>query len=173
MTYSEDDLNLLATVPQLMGSAIASASASGLFGTGKELLANANAFIDGLRSYPDNDLIKQLLPDPKVDRAKAVEKMKKTRDWAMARLKAKGIDNAEKLRAQTLEDTRAAAAILAVKASAKEAEDYRQWALSIAEKVANAASEGGFLGFGGERVTAAEKSLIDDIRKALGANAAA
>ena len=110
MAYTEDDLNLLATVPQLIGSAIASASGSGLFGTGKELFANANAILDGLKSYPGNALIKQLLPDPSEDRAAAVEKMKKTRDWAMARLKSKGIDNAEKLRAQTLEDTRAAAA---------------------------------------------------------------
>jgi hypothetical protein len=172
MAYSEDDLNLLATVPQLIGSAVASAAGSGLFGTGKELFANANAILDGLKSYPGNALIKQLLPDPKEDRAAAVEKMKKTRDWAMARLKSKGIDNAEKLRAQTLEDVRSAAALLATKASATEAEEYRQWALSIAEKVANAATEGGFLGFGGERVTASEKSLIDDIRKALGANAA-
>jgi hypothetical protein len=58
------------------------------------------------------------------------------------------------------------------KASAAEAEEYRQWAMSVAEKVANAATEGGFLGFGGERVTAAEKSLIDDIRKSLGVTAA-
>jgi len=134
MAYTEDDLNLLSTVPQLIGSSVASAAGSGLFGTGKELFANANAILDGLKS--------------------------------------KGIDNAEKLRAQTLEDARAAAAILAAKATASEAEEYRQWALSIAEKVANAATEGGFLGFGGERITPAEKSLIDDIRKALGANAA-
>lgn len=173
MAYTEDDLNLLSTVPQLIGSAVASASGSGLFGTGKELFANANAILDGLKSYPGNALIKQLLPDPKVDRAAAVEKMKKTRDWAMARLKAKGIDTAEKLKAQTLEDTRAAAAILAAKSTASEAEEYRQWALSIAEKVANAASEGGFLGFGGVQVTPAEKSLIDDVRKALGSSAVA
>ena len=99
--------------------------------------------------------------------------MKKTRDWAMAGLKAKGIDNAEKLGAQTPEDACAAAAILAAKAAASEAEEYRQWSFSIAEKVANAATEGGFLGFGGERITPAEKSLIDDIRRALWASAAA
>ena len=168
MAYTEDDLNLLSTVPQLIGSA----AGSGLFGTGKELFANANAILDGLKSYPGNALIKQLLPDPKEDRAAAVEKMRKTRDWAMARLKAKGIDNAEKLRAQTLEDARAAASILGAKASAAEAEEYRQWTLSIAEKVANAATEGGFLGLGGVQVTPAEKSLILDIRKALGASAA-
>lgn len=171
--YTEGDLNLLSTVPQLIGSAVASAAGSGLFGTGKELFANANAILDGLKSYPGNALIKQLLPDPKEDRAAAVEKMRKTRDWAMARLKAKGIDNAEKLRAQTLEDARAAASILAARATASEAEEYRQLALSIAERVATAATEGGFLGFGGERVSPAEKSMIDDIRKALGSSAVA
>ena len=52
MAYTEDDLNLLSTVPQLIGSAVASAAGSGLFGTGKELFANANAILDGLKSYP-------------------------------------------------------------------------------------------------------------------------
>ena len=41
--------------------------------------------------------------------------------------------------------------------------------MSVAEKVAKASSEGGFLGFGGEQVTAAEKQLIEEVRKALGA----
>jgi hypothetical protein len=38
MAYTEDDLNLLSTVPQLIGLTVASASGSGLFGTGKERL---------------------------------------------------------------------------------------------------------------------------------------
>ena len=99
--------------------------------------------------------------------------MKKTRDWTMARLKAKGVDNAEKLRALVIDDTRAAAAVLANKASPSEAAEYKQWALSIAEKVASAATEGGFLGFGGERVSAAEKALIAEVRTALGVAATA
>lgn len=173
MAYTEDDLNLLASVPQLIGSAIAAAAGSGLFGTGKELFANVNAVLDGLKSYPGNALIRQLLPDAAGDRGAAVEKMKKTRDWTMARLKAKGVDNAEKLRTLVLDDTRAAAALLASKASPGEAAEYKQWALSVAEKVATAATEGGFLGFGGERVSAAEKALIADIREALGVAATA
>ncbi|QIG50374.1 hypothetical protein G5V57_23175 [Nordella sp. HKS 07] len=173
MAYTEDDLNLLASVPQLIGSAIAASAGSGLFGTGKELFANANAVLDGLKSYPGNPLIKQLLPDPAGDRAAAVEKMKRTRDWTTARLRAKGVDNGEKLRALVIEDARAAAAVLASKASPSEAAEYKQWALSIAEKVASAATEGGFLGFGGERVSAAEKALIADVRNALGVAATA
>jgi hypothetical protein len=38
----------------------------------------------------------------------------------------------------------------------------------IAEKVAEASTEGGFLGFGGIRVTDAEKASIVEVAKALG-----
>lgn len=168
MAYSDDELMLLAYVPQMIGSTVASASSSGFFGTGKELFASASSLLDGATAYPDNALIRQLVPDPKLDRNKAMEQAKKTRDWALARIKESGIDSAEKLKAHALEETRAAAALLALKSTPAEAEEYKQWAMSVAEKVANAATEGGFLGFGGERVTAEEKAAIDDVRKALG-----
>ncbi len=168
MAYTEDELNLLACVPQMIGTAIASASSSGLFGTGKELFASASSLVEGVKSYPNNSLIRQIVPDPTGDRAKAMERARKSRDWVTARMKAKGVNSAEGLRALMLEDTRAASTLLAAKASPAEASEYRQWALSLAEKVANASSEGGFLGFGGERVTAAEKALIDQVKSALG-----
>lgn len=168
MTFTEDELNLLASVPQLIGTAMAAASGSGLFGTGKEAFANASAVLEGLKSYPDNALIRELLPDPAADRKAAVEKMSRTRDWASARLKANGVNSAETLTQQMLADARAAAALLDAKASPAEAEDYRAWTMAIAEKVANAATEGGFLGFGGERLSAPEKALLAQIREALG-----
>lgn len=171
MSYTEDELNLLASVPQLIGSAVAAAAGSGLIGTGKEAFANATAVLDGIKSYPGNALIASLLPDPAGDRKAAMEKMAGSRDWAMARLKANGVDSAVKLTAQMLADTRQAAQILDGKATAAEAREYREWAMSVAERVANAATEGGFLGFGGERLSAAEKALIGEIRVALGGGA--
>jgi hypothetical protein len=39
----------------------------------------------------------------------------------------------------------------------------------VAEKVAEASTEGGFLGFGGVRVTDAEKASIAEVAQALGA----
>ena len=58
--------------------------------------------------------------------------------------------------------------LLATKATPQEAGEYRQWALSVAENVAQAASEGSFLGFGGQQVSEPEKQLINKIRVALG-----
>jgi len=42
---------------------------------------------------------------------------------------------------------------------------------SISQKVAEASSEGGFLGIGGVQVSDAEKATLGDIAKALGTSA--
>jgi hypothetical protein len=168
MTYTDDELLFLAYVPQMIGIAVASASSSGILGTGKELFASTSSLLEGARTYPHNSLIRKLVPDSASDRAQAVEWMKKSRDWATARMREKGVSSVENLRTLLVEDCRAASALLALKASPTEATEYKKWALSVAEKVASASSEGGFLGIGGERITAAEEALIDQVKSALG-----
>ena len=49
-----------------------------------------------------------------------------------------------------------------------EAAAFKVWLTHIAEKVAEASSEGGFLGLGGITVTDAEKATIAELAKALG-----
>jgi hypothetical protein len=168
MTYTDDELALLATTPQLIGSAVAAAGSSGLIGTGKELFATASSVMTGVKTFPSNALLKQLVPDAAGNRQQAMDQLKKFRDWGLAHLKQKGVDSAEKVSVLAIEDCKAVAALLAAKATPQEAKEYRQWAFSVAENVANAASEGGFLGFGGERVSDPEKQLIAKIRSALG-----
>jgi hypothetical protein len=168
MYYTKEELNLLANTPHIIGAAMTFAGNSGLFGTGKELFTNAQAIMAGLKDYPNNELIQAILPDPKDDASAAMDKMKNVRDWGVARYKAKNIDSAEKFLAEAVEDCKTVAALLEVKASKQEATEYKQWALAIAEKVAMAATEGGFLGFGGERFSANEKELFGQIQNALG-----
>jgi hypothetical protein len=48
-----------------------------------------------------------------------------------------------------------------------EATAFRDWLRDIAREVAEASSEGGFLGFGGEKVSDAEKRTLDEIDGAL------
>jgi hypothetical protein len=126
-----------------------------------------------VKTFPGNALLKQLVPDTAGNRQQAMDQLKKFRDWGLARLKQKGVDSAEKVGALAIEDSKAVAALLAAKATPQEAKEYKQWALSVAENVANAASEGGFLGFGGERVSDPEKQLLTKIRSALGDGATA
>jgi len=84
MAYTEDELALLATTPQLIGSAVAAAASSGLIGTGKELFATASSVMKGVKTFPNNALLKQLVPDGSANRQQAMGQMKKFRDWGLA-----------------------------------------------------------------------------------------
>ena len=167
---SEDEMMLLATLPQAIGSCVATAAGSGLLGTGKELFASGQAVMAGLKDYPGNALIQALVPDPSAeDKSAELAQARATRDWAMARLRSKGIHTPAQMAALTLEDARAVARLLDSRVDPAQAAQYRAWALSVAEKVAMAATEGGFLGFGGTRLSEAEQALIAQLRAALGA----
>jgi len=73
---------------------------------------------------------------------------------------------------RALETLRHASAILDAKAPA-EAPVFKAWLNSIAAKVADASKEGGFLGFGGVKVSEAEKATLAEIAAALGTSAQA
>jgi len=148
---------------------MAFSESSGVIGTMKEMLANAKSILSGVKQYPNNDIIAGVLPNLD-DRKEAMQKAMEMRDAALARMKEKGIDSYDKLTSQLIEDCGTVASVLASKASKQEADEYKEWAMSVAEKVAMAAKEGGFLGFGGEQISEGEKKMFTDIAAALGTN---
>ena len=50
----------------------------------------------------------------------------------------------------------------------QDADEYRLWVITIAQKVAEASKEGGFLVIGGKRVTADETVALKEIAEAIG-----
>jgi hypothetical protein len=54
------------------------------------------------------------------------------------------------------------------KATPEEAEAFRRWLLTAAQGAADAAKEGGFMGFGGEQVSAGERQMMEQLRTTLG-----
>jgi hypothetical protein len=73
----------------------------------------------------------------------------------------------ENLQLAALDQVRTSMSILNGRASQEEFDAYRKVIYGVAEKVANAASEGGFLGFGGTRVSGEEQSFLDELRNTL------
>ncbi len=167
--FTEDELFLLTTTPTQIGTVMAFAEGSGL-GTIKEMFASSKAYIEGLKEYPENEIITGILPSV-TSFKDALGKSKEMREKAVARLKDLGIDSSEKLRAQLLADAKEVARILDEKATPEEAQEYKAWAMEIAEKVAKAAKEGGFLGIGGTRISDGEKQAFAQIADALGVQA--
>jgi hypothetical protein len=74
----------------------------------------------------------------------------------------------EQLRAHALDACRAFAALVDRKASPEEAEGVKRWLVGIAQRTAEAAKEGGFLGFGGTQVSRTEADAIQEVARALG-----
>jgi hypothetical protein len=68
---------------------------------------------------------------------------------------------------QVLEELRAVRAVVATKATAEETDAFGQWLVSSAQGAAEAAKEGGFLGFGAELVSEREQAMLDRVRAAV------
>ena len=62
---------------------------------------------------------------------------------------------------------RAATDIVSSKATAEEAAAFKQWILASAQAAADAAKEGGFMGFGATQVSEGEQAMLDQLRAAL------
>jgi hypothetical protein len=69
---------------------------------------------------------------------------------------------------QILDELRSVQQIVASKATPEEANAFSQWLVATAQTAADAAKEGGFMGFRAEQVSQGEKSMLDQVRSALG-----
>ena len=164
--FTEDEQFILTNTPYIIGAAMIFAGGSGL-GTVKELYSNAKSFLEGAKKFPNNKIITGLLPDMenwKEVRAETKEFQKKSE----VIFKEKKIDSIEKMQTFAEDEANKVLSILKEKATNEESTEYKEWVMSIAENVAKAAKEGGFLGFGGERVSADEKVFYAKIATVLG-----
>ena len=57
--------------------------------------------------------------------------------------------------------------IVSEKAAPEDAAAMREWLLEAAQEAADAAKEGGFMGFDAERVSEGEQRMLDSLREAL------
>jgi hypothetical protein len=70
---------------------------------------------------------------------------------------------------EILDELSRASEIVAAKATPEETEAFRAWILECAQRAAEAAKEGGFMGFRAEQVSQGEKDMLAQLRSALGA----
>lgn len=63
---------------------------------------------------------------------------------------------------------REAIELLERQATPEEIEDYRAFVLAVADTVAHAHKEGGFLGIGGKEVSESEQAVLDELAETVG-----
>ncbi len=162
--FSDDQWFLISSVPSMVGAAMAGAGKSGIIGTTKEAMASMKSVVAGKNDYPDNQLIAAVLEKAE-SFGEAKEKAGAYREKAMAQFKEQNITNPEEFNRYMLDNSRQAIALVTEKQGEKEAAEYQEWCITVAKKVAEAASEGGFMGFGGEQVSEGEKALMAELQK--------
>ncbi|MFD2609302.1 hypothetical protein ACFSR9_07620 [Deinococcus taklimakanensis] len=155
--FTADEWFKIMTGPGQAGAAVVVSSPSGVTG----LLAEAQAIAAGVRESVSREGRTPLMeamaadlmgtpPDPKdLPRQDPI----------------KGMDEA---RSRALEGVRQAVYLVASKTSPEDAAAYRQMLLTVAERTAQAAKEGGFMGFGGEQINDKERTVLDELRALIG-----
>jgi hypothetical protein len=154
--FTVEEWKQIVTTPQLASLYIALASPSGPLGVVQEMMATTLSIVEAIQEEGDNALVDAVAADfkEKAEKREKVEQPVLTMDQV-------------KMKAQCLQACRDLATTLSQK-SAADAEAYKQWVYQIAKRSAEAAKEGGLLGFGGEKVSAAESIALQEVASALG-----
>ncbi|HSQ69229.1 MAG TPA: hypothetical protein VLM41_04030, partial [Steroidobacteraceae bacterium] len=145
--------------PQLVAIATATAGNSGLFGSLSEGLATASTIAEAARG--EHALLREVFSNDEIraaqEQIKALLKSATDKAALNSRLQQAATDSIP-----------AALSALSSKGSAADVDAYRALLKGVAEKVAKASTEGGFLGFGGERVSEGERQFLSKLDAALG-----
>ena len=160
--FNADEWSKILQSTMLAGIAITAAEPSGLWGALKEAFASSSALAAAKSNTSSSELIKAVVSDfeTKEGRASIQEALRQHLAGA------KPTDAVQR----SLANLREVSAILDAKAP-QDAAGFKTWLRAISQNVADASSEGGFLGIGGVKVSEAEKATLAEISKALGTSA--
>jgi hypothetical protein len=155
--FTAEEWKTLLESVMMAGIAVTAADPSGLWGTLKESMASARTVVGA--KHDASGLVKAIAGEFETGEGRAT-----ARDGLRTQLSGKG---PPEIVAKSLEILKLAAAIVSAKAPG-DAAAFKAWLQHISQAVAEAATEGGFLGFGGVRVSDAEKATLAHITESLG-----
>ena len=157
--FTPDEWKTLLESVMMAGIAVTAADPSGLWGTLKESMASALAVMGAAHDPSATELVHALATEFETSDGRST-----ARDGLRTQLSGK---RPPEIVAQSLDVIKQAAAIVAAKAPGDTA-SFKAWLQHISQGVAEAATEGGFLGFGGVQVSDAEKATLAQISASLG-----
>ena len=157
--FTRDEWSLHRTIPILVTAAMIAAEPSGLFGQLHEAIAGNAAMLGYAKEHPDNALVAAIAADT------SIPAMPNPRE-----LMGEGTpeEQATRFTVATMTRLHEALEILRTHATQAELHGYGEMVMHMASDVANADREGGFLGFGGQRVSENERSLLEQLAVRLG-----
>ena len=150
--FTDEEWTRLKRGPFIAGMAISLSDPGGPIELVKETAATLKTVTEVADQGDRGELVTALAAEVAADA--------KARKNPLSDFKAKG--------AQVIvEELAAVNAIVSAKASPEDAEAYRAWLKDAAQEAANAAKEGGFLGFHAVRVSEGEQRMLDKLAEVL------
>jgi hypothetical protein len=154
--FTDEEWARLERAPFVAGMAITLADPGGPIEVVKETMATGKTVLETAQGGGHGELVDAV--------AKDVAAKAQKRESPLGGFKPKGASAGEEI----LEELRAVNALVSEKASPEEAAQFREWILSAAQRSADAAKEGGFMGFGAEQVSRGEVEMLERLRTAVG-----
>lgn len=151
--FTDEEWNRVRRAPFVAGMAISLADPGGPIEVAKETMASVRS-----TSTPPSE--EELLLSISHD----IQGLVKTKQNPMGDFKPR---NAALAGQQVIDELRAVNEIVTAKATPEEAAAFRHWLMTTAQAAADAAKEGGFMGFGAEQVSKGERDMLDQLNKSL------
>src|SRR5215211_1116479 len=155
--FTDDEWTTLVRSPMVAGMAIMLADPGGPIEVMKETSATVK-FATGSSSEQRDDLVGEL--------ARETRALVQQRKNPVGDFKPRGAMAGKEI----VDEISRANGIVSDKATTDEAEAFRAWIMECAQRAADAAKEGGFMGFRAERVSQGEKDMLAQLGSALGAS---
>jgi hypothetical protein len=153
--FTDEEWARLERAPIVAGMAISLADPGGPIEVVKETMATLKAVVQPSTSGDRGELVDAVA-------ASVAEKTRK-REKPLGDFKPHGALAGEEI----LDELRAVNDLLAEKATPEEAASFRAWLLAVAKAAAEAAKEGGFMGFRAELVSEGEQRMLDKLAEVL------
>jgi hypothetical protein len=157
--FTGDEWATLLRAPMVAGMAITLADPGGPIEVLKETSAVLK-FATGSSSEPRDDLVGEV--------AREMRGHVEQRKNPAGGFKPRGAMAGKEI----LDELSRANEIVTAKATPDEAEAFRAWIMECAQRAAEAAKEGGFMGFRAEQVSQGEQDMLAQLRSTLGAGTA-
>lgn len=157
--FTPEEWARIVASPMVAGMAITAADPSGPWGLLQEGVAGGRSLLDAKQAAAANPLAKAVAEDITNADTRAA-----ARDRMQAHFRGAQVGE---MKGKAIEELRSVAALVDAKA-AQDAVGFKAWLRDTAQRAAEAAKEGGFLGFGGVAVSEAERATLAEISAALG-----
>jgi hypothetical protein len=159
---------MVKAAPMLAANLVMAADPSGPMGMMKEVMAAGKVVADQEKTASANPLVASVTAEWEELAKQAQAEKTSPMDLAKSQMpEMPKFNTVQEMNAWAAENLTSTVNVINAKAGA-DAAGYKQWVWDAALAAANAGKEGGFLGIGGEVVSASEQAVLDQIKGILG-----